>query len=86
MKFYLQFLCVTGCLKHSNDTPKLNIHKYTNYNMMKIYINRSSTTTGLIFLLFLCRTKNLIIQWALENVLIEICDEFNIYYSGIGAS
>ena len=28
--FYLQFLCVAGYLKHSNDTPKLNIHKYTN--------------------------------------------------------
>ena len=83
MKFYLQFLCVTGCWKRSNDTPKLNIHKYTNDNMMKIYINRLSTTV-LIFLLLLCRTENLINQWALENVLIEICDEFNIYYSGIG--
>ena len=37
-------MCVTGCLKHSNDTPKVNIHKYTNY-MIKIYINRLSTTT-----------------------------------------
>ena len=45
MKFYLQFLCVAGCLKHSNDTPKLNIHKYINYNMIKIYIKRLSTTT-----------------------------------------
>ena len=45
MKFYLQFLCVAGCLKHSNDTPKLNTHKYTNYNMIKTYINRLSTTT-----------------------------------------
>ena len=45
MKCYLQFLCDTGCLKHSNDTLKLNIHKYTNYNMIKIYINRLSTTT-----------------------------------------
>ena len=41
---------------------------------------------GLFFLLFLCRTENLIIQWTLENVLIEICHEFNIYYSGIRAS
>ena len=41
---------------------------------------------GLVFLLFLCRTENLIIQWALENVLIEICHIFNIYYSDIGAS
>ena len=42
--FYLQFLCVAGYLKHSNDTPKLNIHKYTNYNIIEIYINRLSTT------------------------------------------
>ena len=41
---------------------------------------------GLVFLLFLCRTENLIIQWASENVLIEIWHVFNIYYSGIGAS
>ena len=34
MKFCLQFLCVAGCLKHSNDTSKLNIHKYTNYNTL----------------------------------------------------
>ena len=34
IKFYLQFLCVAGCLKHSNDTPNLNIHKYTNYDIM----------------------------------------------------
>ena len=27
------------------DTPKLNIHKYTNYNIIEIYINRLSTTT-----------------------------------------
>ena len=45
MKFYLQFLCVAGYLNHSNDTPKLNIHKYTNYNVIEIYINRLSTTT-----------------------------------------
>ena len=41
---------------------------------------------GLVFSLFLCRTENLIIQRALENVLIEICHVFNIYYSGYGAS
>ena len=40
MKFYLQFLCVAGYLKHSNDTWKLNIHKYTNYNIIEMYINR----------------------------------------------
>ena len=41
---------------------------------------------GLVFLLFLCRTESLIIQGALENVLIEVCHVFNIYYSDIGAS
>ena len=45
LKFYLQFLCVAGYLKHSNDTPKLNIHKYTNYDIKEMYINRLSTTT-----------------------------------------
>ena len=43
--FYLQFLCVGGYLKHSNDTSKLNIHKYTNYNIIEIYIDRLSITT-----------------------------------------
>ena len=38
--FYLQFLWVAGYLKHSNGTPKLNTHKYTNYNIIEIYINR----------------------------------------------
>ena len=33
--FYLQFLCVEGYLKRSNDTAKLNIHKYPNYNEME---------------------------------------------------
>ena len=45
MIFYLQSLCVAGYLKYSNDAPKLNIHKYTNYNIIEIYINRFSTTT-----------------------------------------
>ena len=31
-------------MKCSNDAPKLNIHKYTNYNMIEIYVNRLSTT------------------------------------------
>ena len=44
IKFYLQFLSVPGYLKHSNDTPNLNIRKYTNYNIIEIYINRLSTT------------------------------------------
>ena len=43
--FYLQFLCVAGYLKRSNDATKLNIHKYTNYNIIVIYINRLSATT-----------------------------------------
>ena len=33
----------------SNDTPKLNIYKHTNYNIIGLYINRVSTTT-LIFI------------------------------------
>ena len=45
MKLYLQFLCTAGYLKRSNDTPNLNIHKYTNYNIIEIYINKLSTTT-----------------------------------------
>ena len=32
-------------MKHSSDTPKLNIHKYANYNIKEIYINRLSTST-----------------------------------------
>ena len=45
------FLCVAGYLKHNNDTPKLNIHKYTNCNIIEIYINRLSATTQ-IFIAF----------------------------------
>ena len=30
--------------KQSNDKPKVNIHKYTNYNIIEIYINRLSIT------------------------------------------
>ena len=48
--FYLQFLCVAGYLKHSNDTPKLNIHKYAN-NIIEIYINRLITTTQIFIAL-----------------------------------
>ena len=40
----LQFLCTARYLKHSNDTPNLNIHKYTYYNTIDLYINRLSTT------------------------------------------
>ena len=41
IKFYL---FTAGYLKHSNDTPKLNIQKYTNCHIIEIYINRLSTT------------------------------------------
>ena len=50
-KLYLQFLCVAGYLKHSNDTPKLNIHKYTNYNIIEICINRLSITTQIFIMM-----------------------------------
>ena len=40
----LQFLCIARYLNHSNDTPNLNIHKYTYYNTIDLYINRLSTT------------------------------------------
>ena len=43
IKFYLQFLCVAGYLKHSNDVSSLNIPKYTNCDIIGIYINRLST-------------------------------------------
>ena len=32
IKFYLQLSCAARYLKYSNDAPKLNIHKYSNYN------------------------------------------------------
>ena len=44
IKFYLQFLCVAGYLKHGNDTPHLKKHKHANYNIIEIYINKLSTT------------------------------------------
>ena len=47
MKFYVQFLCVGGYLKHSNDTAKLNTHQYTNYDIIEIYRNILSTTTSI---------------------------------------
>ena len=31
--------------KGSNDTPKLNIHRYTNHDIIDIHLNRLSTTT-----------------------------------------
>ena len=42
IKFYSH---IAGYLKHSNDTPELNIHKYANYNIIEIYIHRLCTTT-----------------------------------------
>ena len=44
-QLFLQLLCVAGYLKHTNNTPKRNIYKYTNYNITEIYINSLSTTT-----------------------------------------
>ena len=32
-------------MKRNNDTPKFNIHKYANYNIIKIYLNILSTAT-----------------------------------------
>ena len=43
IKVYLQVLCVAEYLKHNNNTPNSSIHKYTNYNVIEIYINRLST-------------------------------------------
>ena len=40
MQFYLHFLCVAEYLKHSNDTAKLNINKYTDYIIIEVYTNR----------------------------------------------
>ena len=45
IEFYLQFSRVAGCLKHSNDHIHNSNDKYTNYNIIEIYINRLSTTT-----------------------------------------
>ena len=46
--FYRQFLRVAGYLKCSNNTPNLKKHKYTNYNIIEIYINRLITTTQVL--------------------------------------
>ena len=54
IKFYLQILCVAGYLERRNDTPNLNINKYTNYNIIEIYIKvTGSMYVGNIFL-FMC--------------------------------
>ena len=44
MTFYLQFLCIVGYFKRCNDTPKLNIHKNNNYNIIEINVNKLSLT------------------------------------------
>ena len=51
IKLYLQFLCIAGYLKHSTDRPNLNVHKYTNYNIIEIYINRLSVTTQIFIVM-----------------------------------
>ena len=52
IKFYLQILCVAGYLERRNDTPNLNINKYTNYNIIEIYIKATgSMYVGNIFLI-----------------------------------
>ena len=45
IKFYLQFLCISVYLKHSNNYVHNSENKYTNYNIIEICINRLSTTT-----------------------------------------
>ena len=42
--FYLHILFVGWYLKPRNDTPKLNMHKYTNYNILETYMKRLSNT------------------------------------------
>ena len=44
IKFYLKFYALQD-IWNSNGTPNLNIHKYTNYNIIEIYINRLGSTT-----------------------------------------
>ena len=39
-------------MKYSNYTPKLNIYKYTNYNIIEIYINRSSNTKQIFIAMY----------------------------------
>ena len=42
---------VAGYLKRSNDAAKLNIYKYTNFNIIVIYINRLSATAQIFIAL-----------------------------------
>ena len=45
IKFYLQIFCVARYWKHSNHNIHNSNDKYTNYNIIEIYINRLSATT-----------------------------------------
>ena len=38
-------------MKDSNDTPKLNMHKYINCNIIEICINRLSTTVQIFIVM-----------------------------------
>ena len=43
IKFYVQFSCVAGYLKHSNDNVHNSNDIYRNYTTIEIYINKLST-------------------------------------------
>ena len=47
---HISFTVFMRCryLKRSNDTSKLNIHKYNNYNIIKIHINRLTLTMQIL--------------------------------------
>ena len=56
--------CVVEYLKRSNDTPKLNIHKYNNYNI-EIYIDRLSLTMQIFIAidnLIVCQRSTFILE------------------------
>ena len=69
--FYLQFLCVAGYLKRTNDTPKVNTQKYRNHNLIEININELSTTTQIfiaVYYLILMSEKYLHFSKTQKNV------------------
>ena len=41
----IKFYPCCRIFENSSDSPNSNIHKYTNYNIIEIYINRLSNTT-----------------------------------------
>ena len=45
-------------MKRINDTLKLNIHKYNNYNIIEIYLNRLITTTQIFIAMDYLTTEN----------------------------